>query len=158
MANTLTMKWQDAFGAFLTTSCDIDPAYDIGDTEVAAFLQAMRNMTQAKLIEASIAKKIDITGLTNGAPASAGSFDRVNDQAALQLLVTGSGAVKQVTVPAPLDTIFTQTGAYAFQEVDPADSLVLAFVAAGVTEPILVSAEGGAVTYRKGWRRGQKHP
>lgn len=158
-AKLWTLVWEDAFGSRITTELQVDSTYTGVDAQSVAALNALRAMSQAKLISVHETLPIDISGLTNGAPSTTGSFDRVKDKAALQLKVTASGRVNQITVPAPVDGLFLATGAYALQEVVAAGTAPLStFIAAAITEPLLVSAEGGAVTYRKGWRVGQPHP
>lgn len=158
-AKSLQILWEDAFGGRLTTSLDVDDSYNIADAETIAALNAHRALSQARIVSIHEVKSLDISGLTNGAAVSTGQYDRVKDKAALQLRVTASGQVKQVTIPAPVDSLFLTTGSYAYQEVvGPATAPLAAWIAASITEPFLVSAEGSAVTYRKGWRVGQPHP
>jgi hypothetical protein len=160
MASKLwTVQWKDFFGSLITTELNVDTTYGIADAESIAALNALRALSQAEIVSIHETIPLSIAGLTNPVAANAGSFDRVKDKAALQLKVTSSGRVNQVTVPAPVDGLFLATGAYALQEViAPGTAPLSTFVAAAVTEPLLVSAEGGAVTYRKGWRVGQPHP
>lgn len=157
MADLLTIEYKDAHNVTGSFSAWIDPGYTVASAEVLAMIQAFRNLTQCQVVEASIAKKVDLSTLTNPAPSTGGSYDRVRMQAQLQLARADNTGFLTVTVPAPVDGIFQTSGAYAMQDVDPADALIVAWVAAAITEPILVTPQGGAVTFRKGWLKGQPH-
>jgi len=156
-ASTLMLKWRDYQGRETTLGYNVGSAYPPGDADLLALIQALQNMSQANIVEAWVLVSIDPSGLTGSQPVESGSFDAVGDQAQLQFdRADNTGKVK-ITIPAPLDTLFVGTGPYALADIDTADSLVAALVTAGITEPVLVSPQEGALTLDKGWRKGQKH-
>lgn len=157
-SNLLSIEYQDAFGSSGTFSLWLEDAYDVADAEVLALVQAFKNASQAKVLEVSLATKVDISTLTGNTAASGGSYDRVRDQAILQWKRADNTGFLTTTVPAPIDALFQSSGAYAGQEVNPASAAMVAIIAAGVTEPAIATPQGGPVTFSKGWRKGQPHP
>lgn len=154
----VTVYWEDAsLRTFVQTFNVEDTQLGVSDADLIAFLQSLQNLSQARIIRATIAREVVVSGLTGGAATTSGSFDSVGDRAILQFAKTAATGSIQLSVPAPLDTIFQASGAYALADVDPSDSLVQAMEAAGPDTDLLVTSEGGTVTFRKGWRQGQKH-
>jgi hypothetical protein len=157
-SNLLSLEYEDIAGAKGTFSMYLEDDYAAGDPEVLALVQAFKNMSQAKILGVTLAQEVDISTLTgNSAAVSTGSFDRVRDQAILQLKRADNTGYLSVTVPAPVDAILMATGPYQMQDVNPASALILAFIAAGITEPAIATPQGGLVTFSKGWRKGQPH-
>lgn len=156
-AKLISVKWRDAQGRETTLSYSIGTAYSAGDAELTALLQALQNMSQAEIVEAHLMVPVVVTGLTGAQPVDTGSFDSVADHCLIQFDRADLTGKIRATIPAPLDTIFLQTGTYALQDLDTSDSLVIALVAAGITEPVLVSPQDTPLTLDKGWRRGLPH-
>jgi len=156
-AKLLSVKWRDVQGRETTLSYSIGTAYSSGDAELTALLQALQNMSQAEIVEAHLMVPVTVTGLTGSQPVDTGSFDSIAHHALFQFDRADLTGKIRITVPAPLDTLFLQTGTYALQDVDASDSLVVALIAAGVTEPTLVTPQDGPVAFDKGWLRGLPH-
>lgn len=153
----LSLEYQDKAGRTGTFSLYVDDSLAKDDAALLAIIQAHRNMSQANLIEASLQVPIDISGLTNPAAADTGSYDTVRDQAVLQEARIDNTGYLQVSVPAPIDGIFMTSGGYAGQDVNPAAAAVLAWETAIEGTGKMVTPQGGQVTFRKGWRKGQPH-
>lgn len=154
----LTMTWQDAQLRELTNNCYIDDSQvGASDVDLLAFLQDLQDMSQAKLLKATVERILDISGLTGSQPVSTGSFDSVGDKAILQWRKDAGSGVSSFSVPAPIDGIFQASGEYALADVDPTATEIVAMIATGETVPLLVTSEGTTVSFRKGWRSGQRH-
>lgn len=157
VANLLNIKWRDAQGREKTLSYNIKSTYSATSSELLAMIQALQACSQADVVEAHLSLSVDVSGITGSQPTSSGSFDSVEDMVILLWDRDDNTGKIRVSVPAPLDTIFIQTGTYALQDVDASDSLILAVIAAGDTEPVLASPQDGGLTFDKGWRKALPH-
>lgn len=153
----VTIIWEDYMlkrGAF---SFKIDEAYDDGIyAEILAFVQDLLDASSAKVHQLTVARVLDISTLTSNTAVNTGTYDRIDDQAVLAWRSAINEDVK-LSIPAPELLLFMTTGSHAEQDVDPAAALMTAIVATGETVPLLVSISEGALSFRKGWRKGQKH-
>lgn len=153
----LNVTWEDAYAKTGVFGFLIDAAYDDGVyAEILAFLQDMLDASQAKITKVLLAKELVISSLTGNAVATTGSYDRIDDQAVLAFRAA-SGLDVKLSIPAPVDSVFQTTGAHAQQDVNPADATIVALILTGITEAVLASRAQDALTFRKGWRKGQKH-
>lgn len=153
----VTIIWEDYMlkrGAF---SFKIDESYDDGIyAEILAFVQDLLDASSAKVHQLTVARVLDISTLTSNTAVNTGTYDRIDDQAVLAWRSAINEDIK-LSIPAPELLLFMTTGSHAEQDVDP-DSALMADPAIITTgEVILVSLSEGALTYRKGWRKGQKH-
>lgn len=159
MASVLSIKYRDAAGRFGTFSMHVRAALTETDAEILTLVQEFRDLSQAQVVEVTLAKTV-ANPAVNPAPVASGSYDSIQDQAVLQLARADGTGYLSVTVPAPLDAIFYATGPYQGAMVDPASAPMLAWLAAAIAaspNEVLTTPQGGAVTFNKGWRRGQKH-
>lgn len=154
----VNVTWKDSFGAEIVTGFFVEDGTLPDTAGLITLLNALRAASQAEIVKYSLTLPGDVADLTNGAASAAGSYDRVRDQAVLQFIAPDTGQFSTTTVPCPLDTIFIATGAYAQAEVDPADSLVTAIDTAAQAGGLMVAAGNAVLAFRKGWRKGQKHP
>jgi len=156
---TLSVRYQDAHGKVGTFGVLVDTAYDDGVyAEIIALVQSMLDASQAQVTGVQLLKDLDIVGsLTGNSAVTGGAYDRIDDQAILAWR-SPEGLDIRMSVPAPVDGLFATSGAYAQQDVDPASTELLAVIAAGSTTPVLAPKVGTTpLSFRKGWRKGQKH-
>lgn len=154
---TLNITYLDAYGKSGVFSALIDAVYDDGVyAEILAFLQDLVDASQAQITKCVLAKPLSLATLTSNSASSAGSYDRIDDQGILSFR-SAAGLDIKISVPAPVDALFMAAGAFAAQDVDPAGAEVVALIATGVTEPLLAAKTEDVLTFRKGWRKGQKH-
>jgi hypothetical protein len=154
----VTVYWVDAQARNFTQSFYMDDAgFGGSDATLIAALQDLQDLSQADIDHVEISRTIAGSSFTGSQPVETGSFDSVGDRAILQFTKRTAPGVIQVSVPAPLDTIFQQSGAYALADVDPNDSLITALESTWSDADLLMTSEGGLVDFQKGWRQGQKH-
>ena len=153
----VTVVWEDYAAKRGVFSFKIDETYDDGVyAEILAFLDDLLAASSAKMHQVTVARVLDISTLTGNTAVNTGTYDRIDDQAVLSW-VSGISETIKISVPAPELLMFDTTGAHAEQDVDPASAIMAAPALITTGEVILVSLSEAAVTYRKGWRKGQKH-
>lgn len=152
----LTIEWRDAAGNESTSQVPIASGYAVDDSDIIGLVNALRAASQATIVGYSVTLKGDVADLTNGAASAGGSFDLVTDKAVLNFRNTSSGEVSRTSVPAPLDTIFEQTGGYQMARVDMENSLVTD-IGTAASGGVVVGKSDLALTLFEGWREGTKH-
>lgn len=156
-AKVLTVTYQDAALRHVTLTYSIGAGYAADDAETLALLQALQDLSQANITEASVAEPVDVSGLTGSQPATGGNNDQVSQQAIVQFDRSDLTGKIRISVPAPVDAIFQTSGKYTGRDIVNSQSLIVALVAAGITEPVLKSPQDTTLVLDKGWLRGEPH-
>jgi hypothetical protein len=155
----LSITYQDVGGSKGTFSCEVRDDLAEDSAEILTLCQEFRDLSQAQVTEIKLSKPVALPAV-NPVAAGEGIGDRIRDQAVLQLKRSDGTGFLSVSVPAPQPAIFYASGPYMGQMVDPTNALMLAWIAAAIAadpDEIITTPQQGAVTFSKGWRKGQPH-
>lgn len=158
MGKQVNLTFRDAAGNLGTFGLTIGDTYDDGVyADLLAHVQDVIDASECQLVKAVVLRELDMTGLVNPEPTKTGDFSLITDQAILTWQSSG-GKIARTTVPAPLVAMFDETGPYLEARVNELAPLSAALIASGQGEPLLEASDGLSVQFRKGWRKGHKHP
>jgi hypothetical protein len=157
MAKTqVQVTFEDWRGKSSTFGFLIDSTYAVAPhTELRTALNALRAASDCKIVKVTLSDVLDLTGLANPAAVNTNSNSVINEQAVMSYRSLIGTDVK-LSVPGPLDALFTASGGYADQDIDETATEVANLNAALLGVGLMDRSEN-LVFFRKGWRRGQPH-